>query len=122
MNNEEEPAIYRANAATFLGIMKQGTNLQEAADYYRQGLDYANQSPPTHADRVLMFSPYIPDQGGITVGSRIEVSKLTLKTNLSVLEGKILAAAEHESLSEKDCSSKIRFLGGVKSRDIDLEK
>lgn len=100
--NDEELHVYRASAASFLAMMKE--SLQEASHYIRLGLDFCNQSPPNHADRVVIFPRFGMDEGGKTIGSKIKQFKFCLETNLSVVEGKKLSASELQALSDAGCT------------------
>jgi hypothetical protein len=119
INNDEELHLYRASAAAFLAMMKK--NLQEATDYIRLGLDFCSQSPPNHADRVIIFSPWGMDDPRKTIGSKIEQFKYSLETNLSILEGKKLSASELQALSDADCANicKVFCLAGTGEEDYE---
>lgn len=87
LENEEEPALYRADAAFVLAKAQvfQVRELHEAVDYLRLGLDFINESPPQDDDRVVFFPPFDQDdiaRHKVTVKGQLEYLKLLLEKNL----------------------------------------
>lgn len=111
LHNEEEPAVYRVQAALIVGSAKwfQYRNIHDAAEYFRLGLKYISQSLPEDDNRVIIFADVCGATKDITVKTQLGMLKDCLEANIAQCEGKLISTAKKQ---------KVEDFGGGKTEDI----
>jgi hypothetical protein len=86
VSNEEEPSIFRVDAALSLGLLEWDAGDREAtADYYRMGMDIAAGTSDSERSRAMAFSE-IDSMYTKTVGEKMDELTKIIEKNLRKLE------------------------------------
>lgn len=90
VDNEEEPFLIRSHAAFTMGLLKfDAHKREEAAEFYRQAISFADQAPASERQRTEIATVPMNGQWGEgekSVASLLEETRTLAVDNLGVLE------------------------------------
>lgn len=85
LRNDAEPGHVRTQAAFTLGVLETNRGeMEEAADMYREGVEAGRACSATERSKMIRSDV----MGSVSVGSLVDENMRSLRSNLSVLEGR----------------------------------